>query len=366
MNADENRSAPCGEGRGIPLSRSAPRIFHDPFIAPASPSTLSARIRVCLRLVAVAVALAVSASAQAQEYPTKPVRVIVGYPPGGGVDTGARLVAAALGELWGSTVLVDNRPGATGTIGADIAAKATPDGYTLLLCQIASHAINPARYKKLPYDHLRDFAPISMVGTTPNVIVVNPAQPIKTVGDLIAYARANPGKLNYGSSGVGASPHMSVELLITMTRIDIVHVPYKGAALALSDVMGGQMQMMVGNLPGGPLTAIRAGKVHGLGVTSATRNARVPEVPTIAESGVPGYDVTSWYGICAPARTPKPIVARLNADLVQALARPEVKQRLADQGIDAVTSTPEQFLAHIKAETAKWAKVVQDAKLPVE
>ena len=206
MNADEKRSAPCGEGRGIPLSRSAPRIFHAPFIAPASPSTLSARIRVCLRLVAVAVALAVSASAQAQEYPTKPVRVIVGYPPGGGVDTGARLVAAALGELWGSTVLVDNRPGATGTIGADIAAKATPDGYTLLLCQIASHAINPARYKKLPYDHLRDFAPISMVGTTPNVIVVNPAQPIKTVGDLIAYARANPGKLNYGSSGVGASP----------------------------------------------------------------------------------------------------------------------------------------------------------------
>ena len=311
-------------------------------------------------------ALVTGGTAHAQPYPNKPVRVMVGYAPGGGVDLAARLVAAALSELWGTTALVDNRAGAAGAIATEITAKASPDGYTLMLCQIASHAITPARSKNLPYDHIKDFAFISMVGTTPNVFVVHPAVPIRSLVEFIAYARANPGKLSFGSSGVGASPHLSIELLKTMTGIDIVHVPYKGAALALADVMGGQIPASVGNLPGGPLAAIKSGKVRALGITSAKRNARVPDVPTFAESGVPGYDVASWYGICTQAAVPKRILARLNADLIKVLNSPELQQRMEDQGIDVTPSTPEQFIAHVKSETLKWAKVVKDAGLGAE
>ena len=303
--------------------------------------------------------------AHSQPYPNRPVRVIVGFPPGGGVDITARLVAAALSELWGSTALVDNRPGATGGIGTEIAAKATPDGYTLLLCNISSHAINPARYRKLPYDHIKDFAPISLIGSTPNVLVAHPSVPASSLGELIAYARANPGKLNYGSSGFGASPHLSIELLKLMTGINIVSVQYKGAALALADVLGGQMHTMVGNLPG-PLPAIKAGKVRGLGVTSAQRNARAPDVPTFAESGVPGYDVTAWHGICAPAAVPEAILAKLNGDLVRLVNSPGLRQRLEEQGVDPMSSTPAQFAAHIESETVKWAKVVRAAGLAAE
>jgi tripartite-type tricarboxylate transporter receptor subunit TctC len=262
-------------------------------------------------------------------------------------------------------VLVDNRPGATGGIGTEIAAKATADGYTLLLCNISSHAINPARYKKLPYDHIKDFAPISLIGSTPNVLVAHPSVPANSLSEFIAYARANPGKLNYGSSGFGASPHLSIELLKMMTGINIVSVQYKGAALALADVLGGQMHTMVGNLPG-PLPAIKAGKVRALGVTSAKRNARALDVPTFAESGVPGYDVTSWHGICAPAGVPKPILAKLNADLVKLLNGPALRQRLEDQGVDPTSSTPAEFAAHIKSETVRWAKVVRAAGLAAE
>jgi tripartite-type tricarboxylate transporter receptor subunit TctC len=307
-----------------------------------------------------ALAAATTLGAAAQTFPQKPVRIVVGFAAGGGVDTGARLVGAALSELWGSPVVIDNRPGAAGNIASEITARAAPDGYTLMLCQIASHAINPARYRKLAYDHIRDFAPVSMIGTTPNVFVAHPSLPAKSLAEFIALAREKPGTINYGSSGVGASPHMSIELLTVMTGIKLVHVPYKGASPALTDVMGGQMQTMVGNLPGGPLAAIKAGKVQALGVTSAKRNARVPEVPTFAESGVPGYDVDSWYGICAPAGVPGPLLTRLNADLVQVLNRPEVQARISDQGIDVTPSTPGQFAAYIRAETQKWAKVVRE------
>ena len=306
-----------------------------------------------------------SGVAHSQAYPNKPVRVIVGFPPGGGVDITARVVAAALGDLWGGTALVDNRPGATGGIGTEIAAKAPADGYTLLLCNISSHAIHPARYKKLPYDHIKDFAPISLIGATPNVLVVHPSVPTNSLSEFIAHARANPGKLNYGSSGFGASPHLSIELLKMMAGINIVSVQYKGAALALADVLGGQMHAMVGNLPG-PLPAIKAGKVRALGVTSAKRNARAPDVPTFAESGVPGYDVTSWHGLCAPAGVPRPILAKLNADLVKLLNGPSLRQRLGEQGVDAMSSTPADFAAHIKSETAKWTKVVRAAGLAAE
>jgi tripartite-type tricarboxylate transporter receptor subunit TctC len=318
-----------------------------------------------LRAVAIVLALVSGGVVHAQAYPNKPIRVMAGYPPGGGVDLAARLVAAALGDLWGATALVDNRPGAGGGIATEITAKATADGYTVMLCTIGSHAITPAR-TKLPYDHIKDFAFISMIGSTPNVLLAHPSQPMKNVGDVVAYAKANPGKLSYGSSGVGASPHLSIELLKSMTGINIVHVPYKGAAPALADVMGGQMPLSVGNLPGGPLAAIKSGRLRGVGITTAKRNPRAPDVPTFAEAGVPGYDVASWYGICAPAGVPKPILAKLNADLVKVLNSPELQQRMEDQGIDVTPSTPEQFLAHVKSETLKWAKVVKDAGLAAE
>jgi tripartite-type tricarboxylate transporter receptor subunit TctC len=319
--------------------------------------TIAAAVVLCFGLVG---------AAYPQTYPAKPVRIFAGYAPGGGVDTGARLVANALGDLWGSSVVVENRPGAAGGIATEIVAKAAADGYTLLLCTVASHAITPARNKSLPYDHIKDFTPISMVGTTPNLLVVHPSVPVRTVGELIARAKANPGKLNYGSSGVGASPHLSVELLMLMTGIQMVHVPYKGAANALADAIGGQIQVMVGNMAGGPLGAVRGGKVHPLAVTSAKRSPQLPDVPTVAESGVPGYDVVSWYGICAPGGLPAPLLTKLNADLVRVLQAPDVQKRLADQGIEAVSSTPAEFVAYIRSETTKWAKVVRDANSPPE
>ena len=305
------------------------------------------------------------ADVYAQNYPTRPVRIMVGYPPGGGVDVGARIVAQGLSEVWGTAnAIVDNRPGGTGAIATEVTVNATPDGHTLMLCQIASHAITPAR-RKLPYDHVRDFAFVSMVGTTPNVIVTHPTMALKTMKDVIAYAKKNPGKLNYGSSGVGASPNLSVELFKLEAGVNIVHVPYRGAALAMADVMSGQLELMTGNLPG-PLPQIKAGKVRGLAVTSKERNSRVPDVPTIAEQGVPGFDVSSWYGICTQAAVPKPIFDKLRADLLKALDSPATKQRLFDQAIDIRTSTPEEFVAHVKAETERWRKVVRDAKIPPE
>ncbi|HEV2009337.1 MAG TPA: tripartite tricarboxylate transporter substrate binding protein [Burkholderiales bacterium] len=315
-----------------------------------------------LRNAVIILALISGALAHAQTFPGKPIRLVVGYAPGGGTDLASRYVAAALSDLWNTTVLVDNRPGAGGALGTEITAKAAPDGYTVMLCTIGSHAITPARIK-LTYDHIKDFAFISMIGSTPNVLLVHPSQPMKNVGEFVAYARANPGKLSYGSSGVGASPHLSIELLKSMTGIDIVHVPYKGAAPALAEVMGGQMPASVGNLPGGPLAAIKSGRVRGIGVTSAKRNPRAPDVPTFAESGVPGYDVSSWYGICAPTGLPKPVLAKFNAGLVKVLSSPDLQQRMGEQGIDVTPSTPEQFVAHVKAETAKWAKVVKEAGL---
>jgi len=301
--------------------------------------------------------------AAAQQYPAKPVRIMVGFAPGGGVDTAARIVAAGLADLWGTTVFVENRPGAAGGVATEFTAKAPPDGYTLMLCQIASHAITPARVKKLPYDHITDFAFPSMIGSVTNVFMVHPSMPTKTLREFIALAKSQPGKINFGSSGVGASPHLSVELLKTMARIDIVHVPYKGAALALSDVMSGHIESSVGNLSGSLLGAVRAGRVRALGVTAGKRSKQVPDVPTFAEAGVPGYDVSGWYGICTQSKVPQPILAKLNADLNRLLNDPVVRKRLEDQAVDVAPSTPEQFVAHVKAETAKWTKVVRDAGL---
>ncbi len=313
------------------------------------------------RTAIVILALACAQSPFAQPFPTKPVRLIVGFAPGGGTDLAARYVAAGLAELWGNTVLVDNRAGAGGNVATEITARAAPDGYTVTLCTIG-HAITAARMK-LPYDSIRDFSFISMVGAMPNLLMAHPAQPFRNVGDIVVYAKANPGKLAFGTSGVGASPHLSMELFKSMTAINIVHVPYKGSAPALADVMGGQIPLSIGNLPGAPLAAVKSGRLRGVGVTTAKRSARAPEVPTFAEGGVPGYDVAGWYGICGPAGLPKAVLAKFNDGLVRVLGSADMQQKLGDQGIDVVSSSPEQFLAYVKSEMAKWAKVVKEAGL---
>lgn len=310
----------------------------------------------------------IAGTAFAQNYPDgKPVRILVGYSPGGGTDTTARIMAAALSELWGSNVLVENRPGAAGNIATEATAKAPPDGYTLVFCNIGSHAITPARFgKRLTYDPIADFAFPVMIGGIPNVFMVHPSLPIKTLQQYSAYAKKHPGKLNFGSSGVGASPHLSIEYWKTLSGINIVHVPYKGAAAALADVMSGHMESSVGNLAGGPLGAIKAKRVRALAVTSGQRNAQVPDVPTFAESGVPGYDVTGWYGLCTQSKVPQPILAKLNADGNKLLAGP-LKARLEAQGIAVAQGTTQaQFRDHVKSEIAKWTKVVQDAKLQTD
>jgi tripartite-type tricarboxylate transporter receptor subunit TctC len=303
------------------------------------------------------------ASALAQGYPAKPVRIMVGFAPGGGVDTAARIVAQGLSDLWGTNVFIENRPGAAGGVATEFTAKAPPDGYTLMLCQIASHAITPARSRKLPYDHINDFAFPSLVGSVTNVFMVHPSMPTKTLREFLAFAKANPGKVNFGSSGVGASPHMSIELLKSMAKIDIVHVPYKGATPALTDVMSGHIESSVGNLSGSLLAAVTSGRVRALGVTAGKRSKHAPDVPTFAEAGVPGYDVSGWYGICTQAKVPQPVLAKLSADLNKALNEPLVRKRLEDQAVDVAPSTPEQFVAHVRAETEKWTRVVKEAGL---
>lgn len=318
------------------------------------------------RLIAAALVLLVPAAAFSQNYPTKPVRIMVGYAPGGGVDTTARMVGQALGELWGSSVVIENRPGAAGNVATEYTAKAPPDGYTLVLCNIGSHSVTPARFaKKLTYDPIRDFAFASMIGGVPNVFMVHPSFPVQNLKQYIAYAKANPGKVNFGSSGVGASPHLSIELLKMMANINIVHVPYKGATPALTDVMSGHIESSVGNLAGAPLAAVKAGRVRALAVTSGKRNAQLPDIPTFAESGVDGYDVTGWYGICTQSKVPQPILKKLNADLNKILSGP-LKGKLEDQGIAVTPTTSEQFEAHVKREIAKWTQVVKAAKLEAE
>ncbi len=321
---------------------------------------------------ALALCLAV-ATAQAQApaaggspaFPSKPLRMFVGYPPGGGVDVAARLVSTALSEHWGVPIVVENRPGGTGSVATETVAKSPRDGYTAMLCQIASHAITPAR-SKLSYDHIRDFAFISMVGTLPNVFVIHPSLPARNLKEFIAIAKANPGKINFASSGVGASPHLSIELFKLEAGINIVHVPYKGAGQAVPEVMGGQIESYVGNLVGAAMAAIKSGRVRALGVTSAKRNKQVPDIPTFDEAGVPGFDVSSWYGVCAPGPLPKAVHAKFNADLVRLLEAPALRAKLEEQGIDVRSSTPEEFAAHVRRETERWTKVVKAANLGPE
>lgn len=316
-------------------------------------------------LTGLALALLVSGVAAAQAYPApgKPVRILVGYTPGGGVDTAARLMAQALGEHWGQNVIVENRPGAAGNIATEATAKAVPDGTTMVLCNIGSHAVTPARFgSRLTYDPVGDFAFPVMIGGVSNVFMVHPSMPAKTLQQYTDFARKNPGKLHFGSSGVGASPHLSIELWKSIAKINIVHVPYKGAAPALTDALSGHIESSVGNLSGALLSAIKANRIRALAVTSAQRNAQLPDVPTFAESGVPGYDVTGWYGLCTQAKVPQPILDKITADSMKLLAGP-LKTRFETQAVSVNPRGPGEFREHVRSEIAKWTKVVVDAKL---
>jgi tripartite-type tricarboxylate transporter receptor subunit TctC len=282
----------------------------------------------------------------------------VPFPPGGSTDIVARIVAEALTEKLGQQVVIDNRGGVAGTLGAEVAARATPDGYTLFACNIASLAVSPALYRKLGYDP-GAFAPIGLIGSNPNALAIHPSVPAKTVTQFIAHAKSRPGKLNYSSSGVGTSPQLSMELFKTMGRLDIVHVPYKGGGPAVVGLIGGEVQAMFGTVPS-LIGAIRSQRVRVLGVTSTTRAPDLPDVPTIAESGMPGFEVVSWQGLCTPAGVPKAELTRLRAALGAALGLPDTLKRLADQGIQLTPLTHEKFAAFILSERAKWAKLVKD------
>jgi len=310
------------------------------------------------------------AAMAADPYPNKPIRLVVPFAAGGTTDILARAVAAELAKLPGWNVVVDNKPGAGGNIGADIVAKSAPDGYTLLMGTVGTHGINQSLYSKLPFDPIKDFAPITEVAAVPNVLVINPAfaqqNKINNVRDLIAYARANPGKLNMASSGNGTSIHLAGELFKTQTRTYMVHFPYKGSGPALTDLAGGTMQVMFDNLPSS-MALIKAGKLKALAVTSAKPSPALPDVPTIAAAAnLPGYEASSWFGLLAPAGTSPEIISRLQHEVAKALGSAAVRERLQAQGAEPVGNTPEQFAALIKAETAKWAQVVKASGAKVD
>lgn len=307
---------------------------------------------------AACVLLSSAGTSSAQTYPTKPVRLVMGPAAGGPTDSVGRVVATRLGEVWGHPVIVENRPGAGNTLATHAAVRATPDGYTLLFCTI-SDAFAPALYKQLPYDFSKDIAAIAHVGATPNILVVPPSLPVKSVKEFIAHVKAYPGKLNYGGQGIGQSGHLSMELLKSSTGIDIVYVPYKSVGLVVTDLLAGRMDAQITNLPA-QVDNVRSGKLRALGVTSIKRSARLPEVPTIAET-VPGFDVMVWYGVCAPTKVARQIVGKIAFDVAQAITTPEVQKRMADFGVDVEVMGPERFSAYIKAETVKWAQVVKTA-----
>ena len=291
-------------------------------------------------------------------YPAKTVRIIVGSTPGGGPDIMARAIAQKLGEAFAQTVIVDNRPGANGIIAAELAARALPDGYTLSMANAGSHAVNVSLYASLPYDPLRDFTPVSLVSTAPNVLIVHPSLPVRDVKSFIAFARSKPGELAFGSGGNGSTAHLSGELLRVSAGLKLNHVPFRGAPAAVLGVASGQVALALPNLPPA-LPAMKSGKARALGVTTPARSAAAPEVPTIAEAGLPGFDATAWYGVLAPAGTARDIVMRLNTEIVKALRSEDLKQRILLDGGDAAGSTPEAFAARIKADIAKWARVVK-------
>lgn len=311
-------------------------------------------------MVAVAAALPIMPAQAATSYPTKPIRIVVAYTPAGTTDILARAVGQKMTEAWGQPVIVDNRPGANGNIGTELTANASPDGYTITMGTAATHGINNTLYPKLKWDAVKSFAPISLVAIVPNILVVNNALPVKSVRELIAYGGANTGKLNHGSPGQGSTGHLSAELFKASTGLKMTHVPYKGSAPTLADLVGGQIQVVIDNMP--PyLPHVQAGRIRGLAVTTAKRSPAMPNLPTMQEAGVAGYEAGSWFGLLAPAGTPRGIVQKLSAETARILKLPDVSERLSSQGAEPVGGTPDEFANFINNEQAKWRKVIEQA-----
>ena len=318
-----------------------------------------------IRILAAAVFAAIVCATPASAYPDHPVKMIVPYPAGGTTDILARIVAARLEQRLGKPFIVENRSGASGMIGSAAVAQAAPDGYTLVVGTISTHGINASVFKTIAYDTVRDFAPVTIIASTPNVLMVHPSLPVHNVGELIAYVQKNPGGLNFGSTSTAGSPHMSGELLKTLTRLDIQHVPYRGAAPMLNDLLGGHIKMAFDNLPSS-MEHIRSGGVRALAVTTAERFPRAPEIPTMAESGVPGYDVAAWFGVLAPSKTPPPVIDVLYRNISEILREEPIRQRLDALGAVPVGNTPTDFARHIEEEVRKWKDVVAATGVKVE
>ncbi len=317
------------------------------------------------RIVAGLAAILLTAAAFAQSYPTKPIRLIVPFAAGGGNDNVARLVGKSLSDSLGQQMVIDNRPGAGGVLGAELAAKSPPDGYTLFLGGVGSHAINPNLHERLPYDPVRDFAPVILLASAPLILVLHPSVPADSIREFIALARAKPGQLDYASNGNGSSSHLAAVMFEAMAGVAMVHVPYKGLSPALTDLLSGRVQLMFSSVVA-ILPHIKAGKLRSLAVTGSKRLSSMPELPTVAESGLIGYEASSWYGVLAPAGTPKEIIARLNAETVKALEQPEVRNSLLAEGAEPIGGPPEKFAAHIKSENERLGKLIRDAKIRLE
>ena len=307
-----------------------------------------------------ALTLPLAASAQSGAFPNRPIRLVVTFPPGGAPDILARAIGVKMQENFAPSVVVENRPGAGGNIGAEFVAKSPADGYTLVMGTVGTHAINTSLYAKMPYDPVRDFAPIILVASTPNLLVVNNDVPARSVAELIALAKQRPGQLAYGSPGIGTSIHVSGELFSTLAGVRMIHVPYKGRAMAIPDLLAGQIQLMFDNMPSA-LPVVRDGKLRALAVTSAKRSAAAPDIPTLAELGLTGFEATSWFAIYAPTGTPPDVMARINAETNRILALADVRQRLNGIGLDIIGGSPQDLAAYTRSEVAKWAKVVKDA-----
>jgi tripartite-type tricarboxylate transporter receptor subunit TctC len=314
---------------------------------------------------ALAVVISVFAiSCAAQAYPDRPIRLVIPYPPGGATDIVARSLGQKLNDSLGQQLVIDNRAGGGQLIGTDIVAKAAPNGYTLILITI-THSINPSLYAKLPYDSIKDFAPVTLVAISPQILVAHPSLPVKNVGELLAYLRARPGQINYASSGNGAGGHLAMELFKSMAGVQLTHIPYKGAGPALIDLVGGQVKLMFTS-PLAALPFVKSGKLTALAMASARRSEAVPDLPTVAESGLPGFEASLWYGVLAPAGTPNAIIVTLHNALTAALKAPDVRERLAAQGVEALGGGAREFQAFMRSETIKWAKVVKFAGIKTD
>ena len=320
---------------------------------------------IALRIVFAVLSACLASAAFAQAYPSKPVKMVVGFSPGGGTDILARIVSQKLSDAWGQSVVVENRPGASATIGAAVVAKAPADGYTLAMGQLTPNAIAPALFKDLSYDATKDFVPIILVGTSPNVLVVNPSVPAKSVAELIAHAKANPGKLTYASSGTGSLQHIAAELFRSSANVELVHVPFKGSAQAVIDLMSGQVDMNFDSIPA-VIQHVKSGKLRAIAVTSAKRASGLPEIPTIAEGGIPDYDLTTWWGLFAPAGTPPEIIAKIQRDTLAALQNADLRERFAALSVDPGGGSSRDFAEYVQQEIAKYDRIVKRLNIKPE